>query len=187
MIASVSSAGRESRLFVLLRCSLMSPGAPSGRVTSRNPPPTSISWSARPSSSRRRARVSMSSRVAAGDSRSRTSWMRTVSIGVSEANSNASSTLTGSVMLGLRILHGLVGCRRVGGSADNQSTLVDRDFAEGLRLTSPYLPQPHQLEQGEQRHDPLRADLLSACHGREEEGPRVAQQLENLVHAFEHG
>src|SRR5262245_7664496 len=175
MIASVSSAGRESRLLVLLRWSLISHGATSGRVTSRNPPPTSINWSARPSPSSRRASASTSSRAAAAESRSSTSWMRAASIGVSDANSSASSTFTGSVIRGLRVLRVLVGWRCVRGSADDQRALVDGDLPEGLRLASAYLPEPHELQQGQQRHDPLRPDFLAACHRGEEERPGVTQ------------
>ena len=47
-MASVSRAGRESRARVRLRARRTSHGATSGRVTSRTPPPTSTTCSARP-------------------------------------------------------------------------------------------------------------------------------------------
>ena len=50
---------------------------------------------------------------------------------------------------------------------------LDDDLAEELGLLGARLPEPHQLEQGQQRHDPLGADALVPGHGREEDGPRV--------------
>src|SRR2546428_3872145 len=186
MMARVSSAGRERRLLVLLRWSLMSQGATSGRVTSLKPPPTSITWSARPSLSRRRPSVSTSSRAAAGESSSSTSWMRSASMGASEAKSIASSTSTGLVMSRFPIRRSPVGHGGARGLAHAQRVLFDGDLSKGLRLAGADLAQPHQLEQGQQGDDPLRPDALTARHRGEEQRPGVAQQRQDLVHALQH-
>src|SRR6266850_4339548 len=202
MIASVSSDGRESRERVRLRASLTSHGAISGRVTRRKPPPTSITCRARPSASRRPRRLSTSSRATAGDSRSSTSWMREASTGESEAKSRASTTsmISGIQVLGIplpsgervrvrgRFFGGLLGCLldRARGLPHADRVPLDDDLAEELGLPRPGLAQPHQLEQGEERHHPLGPDALGARHRGEEQRPGAAQQLDHLAHALEH-
>src|SRR3989454_4044385 len=186
MMARVSSAGRESRLFVLLRWSLTSQGATSGRVTSLKPPPTSSTWSARPSPSRRRPSASTSSRAAAGESSSSTSWMRSASMGASEETSRASSPSTTSLMSPLPIRLPIVRHGGPRGLAHAQRVLLDGDLSEGLRLAGADLTQAHELQQGQQGDDPLRPDALPAGHRGEEQRPGVAQQRQDLVHALQH-
>src|SRR6266536_3038824 len=186
MMARVSSAGRDSRLFVLLRWSLTSQGATSGRVTSLKPPPTSSTWSARPSPSRRRPSASTSSRAAAGESSSSTSWMRSASMGASEANSRASSTSTASLICPLPIRPPIVRHGGPRGLAHAQRVLLDGDLSEGLPLAGADLAQAHELQQGQQGDDPLRPDALTAGHRGEEQRPGVAQQRQDLVHALQH-
>src|SRR5262245_34145066 len=165
MMARDSSAGRDSRLFVLLRWSFTSHGATSGRVTSRKPPPTSMTWSARASRSSRSVKERTSSRAAAVESSSSTSRMRSGSIGESEAKSSASSRSTGSsiALLPLRLRavehghgHRLAHVERV---------LLDGDLAEELGLARADLSEPHQLEQRQESHDPLGAHPLAPGHG----------------------
>src|SRR6202022_4796830 len=113
-------------------------------------------------------RPSTISRAAAADSRSSTSWMRSASTGVSEANSRASTTSMGSGIQGFPLFgSGWFVVRRSrrgrgvgqarGGLAllldlDQSRRLVhadrialDHDLAEEVGLPGPRLAEPHPL------------------------------------------
>src|SRR6266849_4331684 len=185
MMASVSRAERDKRERVRLRANRTSQGAISARVTSRYPPPTSMIMRALSSASSRALTRVTSARASSADPSSSTSRMRSSSTGVSEANRRASTMSMGSVIRGvsrgrLRALRG-VASGRVGGWA------LDDDLAEELGLVRARLPQAYQLEQGEERHHPLRAHALLPGHRREEDGPGIAQELQDLSHALEDG
>src|SRR5712691_1980964 len=190
-MASVSRDERDRRERVRLRASFTSQGATSGRVTSRYPPPTSMIWSALPCPSSLPDSTRTSSRASPAEPRSSTSWMRSASTGVSDANSNASTTSMGSgmgavsrgrfVFLGHDVL-GWQGRRDVGSRAG-----LDDDIAEELRLMHARLAESHQLEQGEEGDHPFGAHALRPRHGGEEERPGVTQELDDLAHALEDG
>src|SRR5438093_389922 len=148
-------------------------------------------WSALACPSSRPDSTRTSSRASPAEPRSSTSWMRSASTGVSEANSNASTTSMGSGMgaLSRRRLAFLRhrvrwqgGRRRVGCRSG-----LDDDLAEELPLVHARLAEPHQLEEGEEGDHPFRAHALGPRHRGEEKRPRVAQQLDDLPHALEDG
>src|SRR5712692_1586694 len=184
MMASVSRAERDKRERVRLRARRTSQGATSARVTSRYPPPTSMIMRALSSASSRALTRVTSARASSADPSSSTSRMRSSSTGISEANRRASTMSMGSVIRGtsssrLSAPGGDDG--RVGGWA------LDDDLAEELGLVRARLSQAYQLEQGEERHHPLRAHALLPGHRREEDGPGIAQELQDLSHALEDG
>src|SRR5712691_2608140 len=168
MIASVSSAERESRLRVRLLARRTSQGATSGRVTILKPPPTSTIWSPRSRASYRALRSRTRARARATLGRSSTSWIRSASTGVSDAKRSASTTSMGWGISHLR------------------TAPLDHDLPEQFPLPRPGLADPDQLQQSQEGHDQLRAGPLAPDQGREEQGPGVTKERENLPHAFEH-
>src|SRR5439155_20700321 len=173
MMASVSSAGRDSRAFVRVLARRMSQGAICGRVTMRYPPPTSTTASARSSFSYLTRNSSTSARASSASPSSRTSRMRSASSGVSEAKSKASTTSVGVGNGGPSLKVGI----------DTERTIVpggvlaalDDDVAEQLGLLRPDAAEPHQLEHGQHRHDDLRPSPLAAGERREQQRPGVAK------------
>src|SRR5215470_16046664 len=143
-----------------------------------------------PRASRRATSSHTSSRASPAESRPSTSWMRSASTGVSDAKSRASATSMSSGMGAVsRVRFGFVG-----GGAQGKlrrrlivGTGLDHDVAEELGLMHARLAEPYQLEQREEGDDPLRAQALGPGDRREEERPRVAQELDDLAHALEHG
>src|SRR5499427_9659044 len=149
-----------------------------------------MTCSALPRASRRATSSRTSSRASPAESKRNTSWMRSASTGVSEAKSKASATSMSSGM-------GAVSRVRfafVGGGVQGKfrrrlivGTGLDDDVAEELGLMHARLAEPHQLEEGEEGHHPLRAEALGSRDRGEEERPGVAQELDDLAHALEHG
>src|SRR6266536_1185676 len=148
-------------------------------------------WSALPCPSSLPDSTRTSSRASPAEPRSSTSWMRSASTGVSDANSNASTTSMGSGMVAVSRSrfafpgHGVrwgQGGRRVGGRSG-----LDDDLAEELGLVHAGLAESHQLEQSEERDHPFGAHALRPRHGGEEKRPGVPQELDDLAHALEDG
>src|SRR5215813_2723233 len=149
-----------------------------------------MTCSALPRASRRATSSRTSSRASPAESKRNTSWMRSASTGVSEAKSKASATSMNSGM-------GAVSRVRfafVGGGVQGKfrrrlivGTGLDDDVAEELGLMHARLAEPHQLEEGEEGHHPLRAEALGSGDRGEEERPGVAQELDDLAHTLEHG
>src|SRR6266446_7811786 len=136
-------------------------------------------WSALPCPSRRSTSICTSSRAWPADGRSSTSWMRSASTGASDAKSSASTTSIGSGTVGF--IHGRppscafsrdgdVAARGARGGLVRGDRFND-DLAEELALVGARLPEPHQLQQGEQRHHPLGADARSEEHTSELQSP----------------
>src|SRR5215831_1756044 len=149
-----------------------------------------MTCSALPRASRRATSSRTSSRASPAESKRNTYWMRSASTGVSEAKSKASATSMNSGM-------GAVSRVRfafVGGGVQGKfrrrlivGTGLDDDVAEELGLMHARLAEPHQLEEGEEGDHPFRAQALGASDRGEEERPRVAEELDDLAHALEHG
>ncbi len=173
-MASVSSAGRDRRLLRLAARELDEPGRHLG---TRHEPEAAarLDHLERAPLLRRAdaASAPTSSRAASADGRSSTSWITLGSTGVSEANRSASRTSTGSVM---RLASSACSAGRSRRLPHAHGVLVDGDLTEELGLPGAHLPQPHQLEQRQERDDPFRPDPLRAGHRREEQRPRVAQR-----------
>src|SRR5262244_545127 len=149
-----------------------------------------MTWSALPRASRRATSSRTSSCASPAESSPSTSWMRSASTGVSEAKSRASATSMSSGMGDVsRVRFGFVGDGAQGklGRRLIVGTGLDHDVAEELGLMHARLAEPYQLEQREESDHPLRAQALGPGDRGEEERPRVAQELDDLAHALEHG
>src|ERR1700730_419603 len=134
-------------------------------------------WSALPGPSSRPASVRTSSRASPAEPRSSTSWMRSASTGVSEAKSRASTTSMGSGMCAVsrgRVVFLRYGVRRRRGRRVGDGAGLDDHVAEELCLVHARLAESDQLEEGEERDDPLGPYALGAGHRREEKRPGVA-------------
>src|SRR5438876_4048138 len=168
MMARVSTAARDSRLFCRSRWRRRRTGASSDRVTRRTPPATSTTAIPRPGASHARPRASTARRVSSAEISS-TSATRSSGNGASEAKRRASKAARISGLTG-----GLLTERA-----------LDDDLAEQLPLLGARLLEAHQLEDREQRDHGLRAWRVGPEESGEEDIPAVLQDPGDLGHPLE--
>src|SRR5215470_349064 len=180
-IVSVSTAARDKRLLRRRRWRLTSTPACSGRVTRRQPPPTSTTERPRPGTSLARRKASRAARASSGLI-SRTSAIRSSGSGASEAKRMASSWPSRSGVTTSDITcppASRIANRRLTGCA------FDDDLAEQLPLLGARLLEPHQLEDREERDHHVRPRGRGAEERREQDVPGLLEDADDHGHPLE--